>query len=96
MKTKPIPALITLTAGFITCIVSFLNQVSMGTFVKNLCLVVVIFFVLGNVIRFVIERNFRDQVEEQAEETGQEEAEGTDGDAQPKDANQPKEKAEQE
>lgn len=75
MKTKQIPVLIALAAGFITCIVSFLNQVSMGQFVRNLCLAVVIFYILGCIAKLILDKNFpveskeeENQVEESLEE----------------------------
>ena len=58
MKTKPIPAIITLIAGFITCIISFLNQLSMGQFVRVLLLVIIGFYILGCVIKFIFDKNF--------------------------------------
>lgn len=72
MKTKTIPALITLTAGLITCIVSFLSNVSMEKFVASLFLTVLIFFMLGSVIKLVLDRNFPPEPEEMEAEENEE------------------------
>ena len=80
MKTKSIPAIITLIAGFITCIISFVNQLSMGQFIKILLLVIVGFYILGCIIKFVFDRNFpleENEVQEQEEA----DAEGTEDEA---------------
>lgn len=77
MKTKQIPVLIALAAGLITCIVSFLNQVEMGRFVRNLCLAVVIFYILGCIVKLILDKNFPvvDKEEEPEEEEQQEQEE---------------------
>lgn len=77
MKTKQIPAILMLVAALVTCIMSFLDQISMVQFLIRLCIVLVVFFVLGEVIRYVIDRNFppEEAQEEEQEETQDEEAE---------------------
>lgn len=74
MKTKHIPVLLMLAAGLITCIVSFFSQVSRMTFVRNFSLALVLFYILGFVIRLVLERNLLKEDEE--EEHVEEEADG--------------------
>ena len=46
MKTKPIPAIVMLTAGFITCIVAIFQKMELLAFTKTLLLVLIIFYVL--------------------------------------------------
>ena len=65
MKTKHIPVLIALAAGLITCIISFLEQVSMGQFVRNLCLILVLFYILGCVVKLILDKNFPMETEEE-------------------------------
>lgn len=86
MKTKPIPVAVSLAAGFITCIISFLNQATMGQFVRNFCLAIVIFYILGALVRFLLNKFIpleeavkEEKTQEQAAEegAGQEEAEKT-------------------
>lgn len=74
MKTKHIPVLLMLAAGLITCIVSFFSQVSRMAFVRNFSLALVLFYILGFVIRLVLERNLLKEDEE--EEHVEEEADG--------------------
>lgn len=47
MKTKPIPAIVMLTAGFITCIVAIFQKMELLAFTKTLLLVLIIFYLLG-------------------------------------------------
>lgn len=87
MKTKPIPVAVSLVAGFITCIISFLNQVTMAQFVRNFCLTIVIFYILGALVRFLLNKFIppeeaeavKEETKEQTakEEAGQEKAEET-------------------
>ena len=49
MKTKPIPAIVMLTAGFITCIVAIFQKMELLAFTKTLLLVLIIFYVLGGI-----------------------------------------------
>ncbi len=86
MKTKPIPVAVSLAAGFITCIISFLNQVTLGQFVRNFCLAIVIFYVLGALVGFLLHKFIpleenkaaKEEIEEQTakEETVQEKEAG--------------------
>lgn len=58
MKTKIIPVVLALIAGFMTCFFSFYNRVTAREFVKALALAVLIFLALGFVLRVVLELNF--------------------------------------
>ncbi len=68
MKTKPIPAIIMLIAGFVTCIMSIYNHLDLGTFTKTLLLVLIIFYLFGIVIKIVLDKNFPVMSEEESEE----------------------------
>ena len=59
MNTKPIPAIIMLTAGFVTCIVGIVQHFSFGTYVKTLFLVLIGFYLLGCVVKLVLDKGFR-------------------------------------
>lgn len=59
MNTKPIPAIIMLTAGFVTCVVGIARHFSFGTYIKTLFLVLVGFYLLGCIVRLVIDKGFR-------------------------------------
>ena len=59
MKTKPIPAIIMLTAGFVACIVGILQHFSFGTYVKILFLVLIGFYFLGCIVKLFLDKGFR-------------------------------------
>ena len=59
MNTKPIPAIIMLTAGLVTCIVGIVQHFSFGTYVKTLFLVLIGFYLLGCVVKLVLDKGFR-------------------------------------
>lgn len=59
MNTKPIPAIIMLTAGFVTCIVGIVQHFSFGTYVKTLLLVLIGFYLLGCIVKIVLDKGFR-------------------------------------
>ncbi len=59
MKTKPIPIIITLAAAFISCVVSIMQRVEFSVFVSRLLIVVVIFLVMGTIIKMILDYAFR-------------------------------------
>lgn len=59
MNTKSIPAIIMLTAGFVTCIVGILRHFSFGMFTKTLFLVLIGFYLLGCIVKFALDKGFR-------------------------------------
>lgn len=70
MKTKPIPAIIMLLAGFVTCIMSIYQGLDLKTFTITLFIVLLVFYVMGCIIKYIIDRNFEgmaDPVEEEQE-----------------------------
>lgn len=75
MNTKNVPALIMLLAGFVTCIVMLKHGTDNTTFLLNLLLVLVIFYIAGSVVKYVLDRNFKEE-----EETEEEEEDKTDQD----------------
>lgn len=68
MKTKPIPAIVMLSAGFVTCIIAIYTHMELMAFTKSLLLVLVVFYVLGGVVKIILDKNFA-QMKEEAEET---------------------------
>lgn len=68
MNTKPIPALLALIAGFVTCVMSFVQHVDIVVFAKRFVIVCVIFFIIGMVARILIEVNFKDILHPEPEE----------------------------
>ena len=59
MNTKPIPVIITLAAAFISCVVSIMQRVEFAKFVSRLLIVVVIFLVMGTIIKMILDYSFR-------------------------------------
>lgn len=81
MKTKHIPALVTLLAGAVAALLMWLWKVDFFTFTRNLLIVLVIFYILGIVIKIILDFNFKDMEDEAKEEgegeTGEETGEET-------------------
>lgn len=65
MKTKPIPAIIMLSAGLVACIAGILSRMEVVEFMKMLLLVLILFYVLGCVIQWIIGKYFIETKEEE-------------------------------
>ena len=65
MKTNGVPAIIMLAAGFIDCVIAILTHMSLWNFTRQLLLVLVLFYVIGCVVKMIIDRNFKDMEEDQ-------------------------------
>ena len=59
MNTKPVPVIITLAAAFISCVISIMQRVEFSVFVSRLLIVVVIFLVMGTIIKMILDYSFR-------------------------------------
>lgn len=73
MKTKQIPAIIMLIAGLVTSIAAILSRMETVQFLKILVVVLIIFYVLGCIVKVIFDRNFKEEVEEAGSETEAEE-----------------------
>ncbi len=67
MKTNALPAVIMLTAGLIDCICSILCHMPTDRFIRQLLLVLIIFYVIGCVVKIILDSNFKDMETEEAE-----------------------------
>lgn len=67
MNIKSMPAVLALIAGFVTCIICFVQRVDTVVFAKKFIIVCIIFFAIGTVIRIVIQMNFKDLASEEEE-----------------------------
>lgn len=65
MKTKQIPAIVMLIAGFAVCIISFVNNFSFSLFIRTLFWVLIGFYVLGYIIKIVLDINMKKLDDEQ-------------------------------
>lgn len=72
MKTKQIPALIMLIAGFIASILGIINHMDMATYTKMIFLVLCIFYVLGCIVKIILDKNFQEMEEEEPEKNEEE------------------------
>ena len=74
MKTKGIPAVEMLLPGFVTCINGIVQQMETDVFIKTLLAVLIIFYLLGCIVKLVLDKNFKemDEPEENQEESGEE------------------------
>lgn len=84
MNTKQVPVVITLVAGFVTCILGFTMHMESARFVRTLVIVLVSFYIFGCVAKLVLDKNFKEEPEEEAteeagEESNSEEAENPEG-----------------
>ncbi len=64
MKTKQIPAVVMLLAGFVTCIVAIFQGMEQGKFLKILLVVLISFYVAGCIVKVILDRNFKEMEEE--------------------------------
>lgn len=74
MKTYYIPALITLSAGAVYCLMAILNHLTLREMLLELLIVLIIFYVVGSLIRIVLDRSFpvmTDTEEAEGEETSE-------------------------
>ena len=55
MKTKAIPAVVMMIAGFVTCVLSFIQRVPTGDFLKDLLIVLILFYILGIIIKSILD-----------------------------------------
>lgn len=77
MKTKSIPAIIMLLAGLVACIGGIAAHMEVSDFMKMLLIVLIVFYVLGSVVKVILDRNFAEMLDEET----------TDGEAQQGDEN---------
>ena len=72
MKTRQVPAMVMLTAGFITCVISIAQHMEFGRFLKLLLLVLICFYILGCVAKVILDKNFVPMQEDEEAENAEE------------------------
>lgn len=60
MKTDNVPALVMLTAGGVDCVIAIRTGQPAGAFVRQLLIVLLLFYALGSIIKVILDRNFKD------------------------------------
>lgn len=75
MKTKSIPVTLMLVAGAIACVLGFVNQYDTTSFFTMVLTVLIIFYILGCIVKIIIDKNFseasmkKEETSEESEET---------------------------
>lgn len=72
MKTKSIPAMLMLVAGAMACVLGFLYHYETTHFFTMVLTVLIIFYVLGCIVKIIIDKNFsvrQSEEEKTVEET---------------------------
>ena len=70
MKTKGIPAVVMLLAGFVTCIIGIVQHMETDVFIKTLLAVLIIFYLLGCIVKLVFDKNFKEMDEPEENQEG--------------------------
>lgn len=65
MKTRPIPAIVMLIAGFAVCIITFVNDYSISFMLRTLFWVLIGFYILGYIIKIILDMSIAKQREEE-------------------------------
>lgn len=73
MKTNGIPAIVMLSAGFVDCVLAIYTYMSLWNFTRQLLFVLILFYIIGCVVKVILDRNFKDMEQEEMTEDGQEE-----------------------
>lgn len=61
MKTNNVPALVMLSAGLVDCVIAIKMRQPLWPFTRQLLLVLIIFYILGSIIRVILDRSFQDR-----------------------------------
>ena len=72
MKTKSIPAIIMLVAGAMACVLGFVYRYESTQFFTMVFTVLIVFYMLGCIVKIIIDKNFpveSDKNEENTEES---------------------------
>lgn len=75
MNTKPIPIIITLIAALVSCVASIIQHVSFTIFTTRLLWVVIIFGVIGSIVKVILDKSLNVMEEETDEENEESELE---------------------
>lgn len=75
MNTKPIPIIITLIAALVSCVASIIQNVSFTIFTTRLLWAVIIFGVIGSIVKVILDKSLNVMEEETDEENEESEVE---------------------
>lgn len=80
MKTNYVPAIVMLVAGGVYCLLGIFYQIPLGEFLIQLLTVLIVFWIIGGIIKMVLDK-FMGEIEEKAEEKSEEESEENEEDS---------------
>ena len=82
MKTKSVPAIVMLLAGFIACIAGIRTHMDTAGFMRMLLVVLVVFYLLGCIVKMILDKNFAETQDQETTdgEEPQEDAEASESD----------------
>lgn len=80
MNRKNLPLLLMLTAGAVTCVVTYVMDYSMAAKLVALFLVLVLFYFLGSILKWTLDRFDRQNEEEKEKKEAEEAGEGSEAD----------------
>ena len=77
MKTNGVPAIVMLLAGFIDCLIAIRTHMTLGSFTRQLFLVLLVFYIIGCVVKTILDRNIdkMEDIKTVEEELGRKEEE---------------------
>ena len=77
MKTNGIPAIVMLLAGFVDCLIAIRTHMTLGSFTRQLFLVLLVFYIIGCVVKIILDRNIdkMEDIKTVEEELGRKEEE---------------------
>ena len=74
MKTNYVPAIVMLVAGGVYCLLGIFYQIPLGEFLIQLLTVLIVFWIIGGIIKMVLDK-FMGEIEEKSEGESEEESE---------------------
>lgn len=74
MKTKPIPAIFMLLAGFIACVFGIYQNYEMERFLKTVLTSMVVFLIIGQIGRIILDINMKKMAQKSAHDEHEGEA----------------------
>ncbi len=68
MNTKPIPSVIMLLAGFVMCVIGITNHMDNIRFFIMLLSVLIVFYIIGSIVKLILDKNIVEMSKEVQEE----------------------------
>lgn len=79
-KFRNVPAIITLLAGFIACVVMIIRRYTVTAFLWQLIFVMTAFYILGLLIRLILNKVFKEPEDESEDDEGEDTKEDSESD----------------